>query len=59
MREQALKGTCADYLTRPELGLRARQQMGFQIPIREKEWDVRQGVKRWKDEGVLKRPGGG
>lgn len=28
-RVEALRGTCADYLTWPELGLRARQQMGF------------------------------
>lgn len=42
-RGEALKGTCADYLTRPELGLRARQQMGFQIPIRGEGWDRRWG----------------
>lgn len=42
-RGEALKGTCADYLTRLELGLRARQQMGFQIPIRGEGWNRRWG----------------
>lgn len=42
-REQELEATCTDYLTRPELGLRARQQMGFQIPIREEDRGKRWG----------------
>lgn len=34
-----LRGMCTDYLTRLEWGLRAQQQMGFQIPIIGEGWD--------------------